>query len=292
MPSSPQPTVYDSSGRDRISLYAWKVMFRELWEYRELIHRLVVRNFAAQFRQSFLGYAWIIFPPIATALVFTLLRRAQIVNIPMEGRTIPYALFALIGVTVWGVFTQFVMSAMTSVSGGGSLVSKIYFPREVLVLSGAGGALINSLIRIGVIVLTCALVGFMPAWQAIFAPLLLLPVLALALGLGLFLAPINTMMSDASRAMEFIFQFGMLLAPTVYPTPNLMAAETTSAQVLYWVHSVNPVSHTIYAVLDLVEYGHFTVTPGLIGSTIISFLALALGWRFFHICEPLLAERL
>lgn len=290
-----QTTIYDSSGRDRISLYAWRVMFRELYDFRELIFRLVRRNFSAQFRQSFLGYAWIVFPPLATTLVFALLRQAQIVNIEMEGE-VPYILFAMIGVTIWGMFSQFVMSATGSIAGGGNLVSKIYFPREVLVLSGAGGALINTLIRFMMVAVTFVLMyfqtGFAPAWQVIFLPLLLLPMIALAMGIGLFFAPINTMMRDTSRAMEFFFQFGMLMAPTVYPTPAIEQAETASARLIFWVHSLNPVSHTLYAVHDLIEHGRFAVTSGLTVSTIISFLVLALGWRFFHICEPLLAERL
>lgn len=273
-------------------------MFRELYEFRELIFRLVRRNFSAQFRQSFLGYAWIIFPPVATTLIFAILRQAKIVNIPMEGRDIPYVLFALIGVTAWGMFTQFVMSATNSISGAGNLVSKIYFPREVLVMSASGGALINSLIQVAVVIVTFFLVRYVPAWQVVFVPLLFLPMILLGLGLGLFFSPINTMMNDMGRALQFFFQFGMLLTPTVYPTPNPYpltgAAEmpTLSSQLIYWVHSCNPVSHMLYAIRDLIETGQFHCTLGWIVSCVISVLVFALGWRFFHICEPLLAERL
>jgi lipopolysaccharide transport system permease protein len=287
-----QTTVYEASARDRVSLGAWRRMFRELAENRELIHRLVFRNFSAQFRQSFLGYLWVAFPPIATTVVFALLRQAQIVNVPMPENAMPYALFALIGTTVWGFFTQVAMMATTSVSNAGSLVSKIYFPREVLVLSAVGNAVINLVIRIVVIVLTFALFLYVPHWQAVFAPLLLLPLVALALGMGLFFAPINTMMNDMSRLLEFAFQFGLFLVPAVYPTPSLEEATSNWQQALYWLHTLNPVSHFMYAMNSLIDTGMLTVTPGLVVSTALSFLALAVGWRFFHICEPLLAERL
>ena len=190
----PPVTIYDGTGHDRLSLYAWQVMFRELHDFRELIFRLVVRDFSAQFRQSFLGYLWVVFPPLATTLIFTLLRLAEIVNIPMEG-DIPYLLFALTGVTIWGMFTQFVLAATTSIARSGNLVSKIYFPREVLVISGAGGALINSAIQWVMVVITfvivCFAMGFVPAWQVVFVPVLFVPMILLALGLGLFFAPIN-----------------------------------------------------------------------------------------------------
>ena len=267
-------------------------MFRELADNRELIHRLVFRNFSAQFRQSFLGYLWVAFPPIATTVVFALLRQAQIINVPMPENAMPYALFALVGTTVWGFFTQVAMMATTSVSNAGSLVSKIYFPREVLVLSAVGNAVINMLIRMAVVILTFALFLYVPHWPAVFAPIMLLPLMALALGMGLFFAPINTMMNDMSRILEFAFQFGMFLAPTVYPTPSLESVTGGWQQALYWLHTLNPVSHILYAINDLIQTGSFHAGPGFVVSVALSFLVLALGWRFFHICEPLLAERL
>lgn len=285
-------TVYDASDRDRVSIHAWASMFRELWQFRELIQRFVSRNFAAQFRLSFLGYLWVVFPPIATTIVFALLRQAQVVNVPMPEHGMPYAIFALVGTTIWGLFTQVTLMATGSIANAGSLVSKIYFPREVLVLSAVGNALINVVIRFGVVLLSFALFLYAPHWQIVFLPLVLLPVVALGVGLGLFFAPINTMMHDMGRALEFAFQFGMFLAPTVYPTPDLATATGHWQQILYWMHVLNPVSHFMYAANDLIQYGTFHLTHGFIVSSVASLLILMFGWRFFHICEPLLAERL
>ncbi len=289
---APEVTVYDASGRDRVSLGAWVLMFRELREYRELVNRLVLRNFSAQFRQSFLGYLWVVLPPVATTVVFALLRQAQIVNVPMPEGAMPYALFALLGTTIWGFFTQVTLMATTSVTNAGSLVSKIYFPREVLVFSAVGNAVINLVIRTAVIVLSFALFLYAPHWQVVFAPLLLIPLIALGVGLGMLFAPVDTMMNDMSRMLEFAFQFGLFLAPTVYPTPALAPGMSGWQMAVYWLHTLNPVSHFLYAINSLIETGAFLLTPGLLVSTAFSFLALALGWRFFHICEPLLAERL
>lgn len=284
--------VYGADASGRLSAGTWLSMFRELWAARELTQRLVLRNFAAQFRQSLLGYVWIALPPVATAAVFSVLRQADVMKVPMSEVGMPYALFALIGTTIWGFFTQLSIMATASISNAGSLVSRVYFPREVLVLSAAGQAVINMVVRIGVVLLSFVLFGYAPHWQAVFAPLLLIPLAVFALGLGLMLAPINTMMNDISRALEFLFQFGMFLAPTVYPTPVLDASSTGWQHALFWVHNLNPVSHFIHAINRLIETGTFTATAGLIDATIISFLTLAIGWRFFHVCEPLLAERI
>lgn len=285
-------TVYDASGRDRMALSAWRTMFAELRAHRELIQRLVLRNLSGQFRQSFLGYLWVALPPVATTVVFALLRRAEIVNVPMPAGAMPYVLFALIGTTLWGFFTQATMMATTSIAGAGSLVAKIYFPREVLILSAVGNAVVNLAIRVLIVGLTFALVGYRPHAQAVLFPLLLVPLLALAVGLGLLFAPLNTMMQDVHRVLEFTFQFGMFLAPTVYPTPVLDAASGRWAQVLYWLHTLNPVTHFLQAINTLVETGRWVPDAGFWCATLISFTVLLLGWRFFHVCEPLLAERL
>ncbi|MCB1070393.1 MAG: ABC transporter permease [Kiritimatiellae bacterium] len=291
-PLKPPLAVYDAGMQDRLSITAWKVMVEELVEFQELILRLLHRNVAGQVRQSFLGYFWIAMPPLATALVFSMLQRSNVLAVHLPDGSMPYTLFALIGATIWGFFSQVTSMATQSVFGAGLLVSKIYFPREVLVVSGVGNALVNLMIRLGVILLSFLLSGYAPHWQIVFAPLLLIPVFAFALGLGLFFAPIHTIMNDTGRILEFLLSFGMYLAPTVYPTPSLGDATSVWGRSLFWLHSLNPVSHYMYAINDLIEKGTFVWTTGLTASTIIAFTSLLVGWRFFHVCEPLLAERI
>jgi len=284
-------TTYSAGSRDRLALSAWLVMFREILDFRELIRRLVLRSVTGQFRQSFLSYLWIILPPIATACVFTMLQKAKIVNITMPEDGMPYAIFALLGATFWGFFTQIVSMSTNSISAAGMLVTKIYFPREILVLSAVGNAVVNLAIRMVVVALSFVLLGYTPHPACLLFILLLVPMLMLGIGCGLFLAPVNTMMNDVGRMLEFAFQFGMFLAPTVYPTPILDTAESSWQVGLYWLHQINPVSHYLYALHELVQYGTLSFGPGLQASIILSFLVFFTGWRFFHATEPLLAER-
>lgn len=267
-------------------------MFQELREYRELIGRLIVRNLSAQVRQSFLGYVWIVLPPIAVTIVFSLLKQANIVNIPTADDAMPYALFALIGVTIWGGFNEFTNAGMNSIASGGPLVSKVYFPREILALSAVGSAAVNLTIRTAVIALTFTLYRYLPDWKAVLAPLVLMPMFAMALGLGLLFAPINTMMTDMSRIVAFAFQFGTFITPAIFPTPNPDKMHSSYEVVLYWVHTLNPVSHFINGTRDMVHFGIWPNTPGYFIAATLGVLTLAVGWRLFHICEPLLAERL
>lgn len=285
-------TLYNASNEERLSLRAWPMMFRELAESRELINRLVMRDMASQVRQSFLGYLWILLPPVATTVVFSLLRQADIINVPMADDALPYALFVLVGTTIWGLFTQTTIMATSSIAISGDLVSKIYFPREILIISATIRSVINTAIRIVAVVAGFIIFVYPVTWQVLLIPVLLVPIVFFAVGLGFFLAPINTMMHDISRMLELFFQFGMFLAPTVYPTPALAAVDSSWKMLLYLVHNLNPVSHVIHAIQHILEHGTVYLDSGFWVATGISFLVFFMGWRFFHACEPLLAERL
>ena len=291
-PISNELKVYDASGRDRTSISAWKVMFKEIKDHYEIITRLISSNIRGQFKQSYIGYIWIALPPVANTVVFSLLRMAKIVNVEMADEAMPYALFALMGTTIWGFFSQVTLSATGSVANAGSLVSKVYFPREILAVSSVGNSLVHLTIRLFVLGLTFALMRYTPCWQVIFFPLFLLPMIILGMGVGLFLAPLNTVMPDIGRVLGFVLQFGMFLAPTVYPTPNLENAKNVWEQGLYFLHSINPVTHFMHAIQSLVETGTVVWDTGLTVSWGISILLFFVGWRFFHTCEPMLAERM
>ena len=292
-------TVYEAFSPDRVGLDAWRTMLAELWRYRELIQRLVMRNIAGQFRQSFLRYFWVAIPPVATALIFGMLRRSRILNIDVSMGEIPYPLFVLIGTTYWGFFQQVTIMATTSISNAGSLVSKVYFPREVIVFSSVAGALVNLAIRLVVLILAFFVFSYTPHMQILFAPLLFVPLCLLGTGIGLLLAPIDTMMRDMSQALNFLFQFGLFLVPAVYRTPSLSEAYQTIGSnhinwkmLVFWAHNLSPVSHMIRTAVSLIENGTVGSWMALSIASICSLLVFLIGWRFFHICEPLLAERL
>ena len=180
----------------------------------------------------------------------------------------------------------------TSISSAGNLVSKVYFPREVLVVSAVGQSLVNLAIRLGLVLLACALAGYLPSWSALGLPLLALPLLALGLGIGALLAPVNAVMNDTSRLLEFAAQFGLFLVPAVYATPVPVAGGSGLQEALFWLHTCNPVSQVLYTAYDWMAAPALTHPMGLLLTVLISGLVLACGWRFLHVCEPLLAERL
>ena len=266
---------------------AWKDMASELYATRELVWRLVHREFVSRYKQTYIGVFWAVLPPVATTIVFSFLSMSRVMNVGPTA--LPYPLFVLVGSTIWVLFSQGTVGVSGSIAAGGSLVSKVYFPREVLALSAMGSVLIAFLIQSLVVIVTFALYLQVPAWQAVLVPLALAPLVLLSLGLGLLLAPFNTMVRDVGKLVEFVLRFAMFLAPTVYPTPA--NPDTWTKQVLTVLHQVNPVSHFMTAARDLVTEGHLSEPEFYAAAAVCSVMVFLVGWRFFHICEPMLAER-
>src|SRR5690606_6157163 len=113
---------------------------------RELAWRLFVRNFSAMYRQSILGFVWALIPPLLTALVWVFLNGQRIINVEDPG--VPYPAFVLTSVLLWSVFAQSLVTPITSVLQGKSILVKINFPRESLVLAGLLQVLFDLLVKL------------------------------------------------------------------------------------------------------------------------------------------------
>ncbi|MBU2543538.1 ABC transporter permease, partial [Patescibacteria group bacterium] len=101
-------------------------------EYKELLSELTKREIKARYKQSVLGYAWVILNPFFQMLVMAFVF-SKILRITNLG--VPYALFLYVGLLPWNLFAASIGSGMNSLVGNGSLLTKIYFPREIFVVS-------------------------------------------------------------------------------------------------------------------------------------------------------------
>jgi lipopolysaccharide transport system permease protein len=122
------------------------LMFQELLNARELTWRLFLRDFSARYRQSVLGVAWAILMPMATAGVLIILNRAGVLEIGEV--SVPYPIFALLGLTAWNLFAGGITAASSSIINAGSMVVKINFPKISLVIAAVGQAIVNLFIMI------------------------------------------------------------------------------------------------------------------------------------------------
>ena len=274
-------TEYTPSGHIGMGFGAWREMVQELWESRELTWRLFLRDFSARYRQSLLGYVWAFLPPLIMVATFTWLNRNNI--LPVGETKLPYPVYVLLGTTVWQLFASGLTGATQSLVGASALITKINFPREVLVLSAFMQSLLEFFVRCFLLVAAFAFYRIVPSPAILLLPLAILPLCLLTLGLGYIFALINGVLRDAGQIITFLLTFWMFLTPVVYP-----AATTGAKSVL---NVANPVSPFVIAAQDLAAHGALSQPQNYLIGCGVSLVVFLLGWRLFHLTETRIVER-
>jgi lipopolysaccharide transport system permease protein len=280
-PSPRLESVYGPDGARKLGWRIWGRMVRDLVDARGLIWRLFVRDWTAQYRQSWLGYLWAVVPPITAVSAFAFLRSHVL---PDMRTPVPYVIYGLWGMSCWQLFAGSYQAATQSLTGAGTMVARINFHKEALVFASIGRCLFDFLVRMVLLAVVFVCYRTTPAWTAVLLPVAMLPLLLLAIGLGMVVSVIATAGTDVNNAAGVLLSYGMLLTPGVlYP-----AAERWPASLLYMV---NPISPVLLAGHDLLERGSLSM-PGLYAAAcLFAGLVFLTGWRFFCLAVTKVAER-
>jgi lipopolysaccharide transport system permease protein len=270
---------YTPRGARRVGVGGWAIMVKELAESRRLIWLLILRDISVRYRQSMLGYVWAVVPQIATVGVFAFLHASRV--LPIGATRIAYVAYALWGISVWQLFAGCLSNCTTSLVSSGSLVTKVNFPRESLVIAALGQPVFDFFVRLVPVVAVFIWYGVTPSWGIIFVPFVLMPIMLLALGLGFVLSIANLVIRDTGNALGTVLTIGMFLTPVLYPPP------------VRWpfvlVNILNPLSPLLTASQDLIAEG-FLTRPEMFAAASFLSLALALGgWRAFRVTIPRVA---
>src|SRR5919107_301901 len=159
------------------------VDLRELWHYRDLLYFLTWREISIRYKQTVLGFLWAIIQPVMTMVVFTVFL-GRLAKVPSDG--IPYPVFSYLGLLPWTYFANAVTRSGTSLVTNQNLLSKVYFPRVLIPLSGVLSAMVDFAIAFVVLIGLMLWYGIAPAWQTLWlVPLTLLTALA-AVGVGVW----------------------------------------------------------------------------------------------------------
>lgn len=185
-----------------------------LWQYRELLYFLIWRDVKVKYKQTMIGAAWAILQPLMTMVIFTVIF-GNFAKIPSDG--FPYPIFAYTALLPWNFFATALNHAVGSVVGDAQLISKVYFPRLILPLSGVVSGIVD--FAIAFIILLGMMIWFSitPTWGALALPLFLLLTVLTALAVGLWLSALNVRYRDVGHTIPFLTQFWLYASPVVYP---------------------------------------------------------------------------
>lgn len=189
----------------------------DVWQRRELIWILFLRDLKAQFRQSFLGYAWLIIPPIASAFVWYMMNAQRLVNFDT---TVPYPVFVLIGTTLWTAFSATLTAPSDVIFQNREVLVKLNVPTEAFILSGTARAMFNLLVTCGILFPLLWWYGYAAGFRVLLFPLAAMTVLIPAFAIGMCLAPIGALYTDFKNAISPLLGLMMFTAPVVFEVPQ------------------------------------------------------------------------
>ncbi|MFC1498548.1 ABC transporter permease [Verrucomicrobiota bacterium] len=218
----------------------FRIPWRELLNYRDLLFLLVRRDFVSRYKQTILGPVWFILQPLLTTLIFTVVFK-KMAGLSTDGY--PGVVFYLSGMLAWQYFAQCMQGTSSTFVTNQNLFGKVYFPRLVVPLS----VIMSNLLAFGLQFLTflCFLFYFKffswsgeliaPKWIIIILPLIILHAACLGLGVGLWMSALTAKYRDFTHVSGFLTQlwmFGTL--------PLFMSISDIDAK-YQWILSVNPV---------------------------------------------------
>jgi lipopolysaccharide transport system permease protein len=185
----------------------------ELWAYRELFFILVWRDIKVRYAQTKLGFAWMLFQPLALLLVYTF-AFSHLARVTIPG--IPYPVFALAGLTLWIFASRAVFTGAESLVANITIVTKTSGPRFLIPLAANVSVIVDFLVSLVLYFGLAAAYGYVPGWRLVFALPLLLCVFMLTLGLSLFLSATNVRYRDVGQALPFLMTLWFFVSPVAY----------------------------------------------------------------------------
>ena len=187
---------------------------RPVWDYRELVYFLVWKELKTRYKQTVLGVLWAILQPFFTMLIFTLIF-SYLARIP--SREVPYPLFAYAALVVWTYFAQALTRGGTGLVNNANLISKVYFPRIILLIVAATTPAVDMGLAMIFLVAMLAWYQVVPSLAVFLLPLFMAMAFLAAFSIGLWLSALNVRYRDIGHLIPFLVQFGVLASPVAYP---------------------------------------------------------------------------
>ncbi len=236
---------------------------------------LIRRDVFGKYRQSVLGFTWAFIPPLLQMVVFTVIF-GNVAKLGPEGT--PYYIFSFTALLPWNYFSKALQSCGNSLISGQNLITKVYFPRLVLPLTGVIGCLIDLAIGMVVLVILMIVGGIAPPPQIILLPVFIVIACITALGAGLWITALSVRYRDIAFATPFLISLWMFVTPVIFAVEKI----PEKYQLLLWL---NPMTGVIEGFRWSIIGTSSPVWTYMAGSLTITCLVLLGGLYYFKAME-------
>ena len=254
----------------------------ELIRARELLASWSLREFRVRYSQSILGAAWAILQPLALMIVFSVVF-SVFIQVPTDG--IPYPIFAYTALLPWTFFANALSMAIPSLVGNVNLVSRVYFPREILPLSAILVSFVDFIIASSLFVVLMSIYAIPVGPTLLLVPLIVLIQIMLTFGVSLFASAFNVFYRDVRFLIPLALQIWLYLSPIIYPISLI----PEKYRALYFL---NPMAVIIDSYRRVILYRQMPDWPFLALAAVISFGLTLITYRYFKRAEREFADRI
>ncbi len=252
-----------------------------LVNHRELIENLVLRDIKARYKQSLLGIAWAVVNPLVMALIYTVVGR----HFLKQQTSLPFPVYSYFGLLFWILFSTGLLGATESLVAHLNLITKIYFPREVVPIAAVAGKLVDFVFGLVGMLPLLLYFGVVPGPTIVLILPLLLIQLVFTAGLGMLFACANLFYRDIRHVI------GLVMAMWIYLVPNLYPLEGVPAHLRGW-YLLNPMAAIIEAArrLTFPQQSGPAPWPYVGVAAVVSAVVFAAGYAVFKRYESRFAE--
>lgn len=257
---------------------------RDLFYARDMILQLFRKDFFAGYKKSFIGSAWIILTPVAGIVSWVILHRANIIRPGAVG--VPYPAYVLVGTLLWGFFMNVTSACMNAMANSRHLLLWVRFPHEAVFAVQLLLQAVHFAVSFCVTMLLLIVFNITPPWHAVFFPLVLLPLVFLALSIGILTSILSVISYDLRKVVMGLFGLILFITPVIY------SADVVSQAWLQKMIYLNPLTYLVCSARDILLYGRLYEGQGFLYSACISVALFFLSWRIFYVAEDKIIERM
>jgi lipopolysaccharide transport system permease protein len=252
----------------------------EQWEYRELLVRMTARDLLLRYKQTVMGFGWAIFMPLVNTAIFSVIfTRVAVIDVGQA-----YPVYAFCGLVAWNFFASSLRFSVISLTSNPSLVTKVYFPREIFPFSAVLVALVD--LGVAAVVLAALMAYYRVAigWSVVLLPVVVLSLVVFTAAIALLVAMGNLFYRDVKYLFEIVIAVWMFATSVVYPISRVGGR-------LGAVLALNPMTHLIDAFRAVLLEGR-APDPAFAVASLASVVLFVFAWMVFHAAEFDFAENL
>ena len=262
------------------SIWAMGGHIVRLVQFRDLLYTLTLHRLSVRYKQSMLGYFWAILHPVLLALVYTVIF-SRLVKVPTNGT--PYVVFAFSALLPWTLFSNGLSGATMGLPAHSNLLSKVYFPREIVPISYVLAAFVDFLMAFVVLVVLMFHYRIRLLAGALWGVPALLTLAVFLIGTTFFASALQVRFRDVGIALPLLLQVWMFASPVVYSLSSV-------PQSLRSWYELNPLVGVMETFRGAILHGSAPNYVLLVKAFTVSLVVAVLGYAWFKHVETTLVD--